>query len=450
MKKLTTIIYFNLILMLGSLIYAGDLFLISIENKANGEIKASINQGRSWVTLGKVIKQGKGVVKGFPASQWGKVGTVVAVSSYALHIKVSEDNIFSIISKEMQEIPPGFGGQLPGEAGILTDIKAGTLLFKDLAPPIGSKVYIKEGNMLNELTNLYSLKGGEEIFIIVEERELPQGIVIENKNGGNVYVIRGGRRFPFAKVEKPLWGIGRFDGTEFTGVGRINTVHPGAITVSTVPAEGGKFDNKLSGGFQIIPVENVLEDYLTTSPPYLIIAPLDGNLAGQYPLFDGTVGIWGFGSRGYKVEASWDGIKWEEFPVLRGKIDDLATYLDKTYKGKYKGDIRLVRIVFPQVELKEGIKEALKKRISEQARIVRGELEVEIRLKGEGAKIVDLKIDGKLRAIKNFPPFIFSIDTKGLKDGEHMIEVSAKDENGDVLASQSQKIYVDNEGIFKE
>ncbi len=451
MKKLKTIVSYTLFFIFSSSLYGGDLFWISLQNKTDGMIKASINDGKSWVNLGKVLKPGKGTVRGFPACQWGKQGTVVAVSSYAIHIKANEEDIFSILSKEMQTLPREFGGQEPGEAGILTDIKAGTLIFEDLAPLVGSKVYLREGNILKELPQSYTLQGNEEIFIVVEERELPKTVVIENKKDGNAYVItREGKRTPFGKVQKPITGIGRFDGTEFTGVSRINTVHPGAITISTVPAEGTKFDNKLSGGFQIIPAENALESYFHTAPPYLVIAPLRENLAGQYPLFDGTVGLWKFGGKGYRVEVSWDGMRWEEIPILRGKIDDLASYLDKNFKGKYKGCMNLVRIVFPQVSMREGIREALRKKINEEARIARGELEVEVRLKGEGAKIVDLKIDGKLKAVKNFPPFIFLVDIKGLADGEHIIEVSAKDENGDVLASQSQKIYVDNEGLFKE
>jgi hypothetical protein len=63
--------------------------------------------------------------------------------------------------------------------------------------------------------------------------------------------------------------------------------------------------------------------------------------------------------------------------------------------------------------------------------------------------MVELRIDGRLRGIKNFSPFVFSIDTSELMDGEHIIEVVAKDVNGDVLASQKERIYVDNEENFK-
>jgi len=450
MKRFGIIAAYILASIFSSSLFAKDLLWISLENRTNGAIKASVNQGKSWISLGKVIRPGKGVVEGFTACKWGREGTVVAVSSYAIHIKASENEVFSILSKEMETPPKEFGGQPPGSAGILTDIKAGTLIFRDLAPSPGSKVCLRKGDILKELPNPYILQGDEEIFLIVEERELPQGIVIENKVGGSAYVIREGKRVVFARVEKPLTGIGRFDGTEFTGVGRINTVHPGVITVSTVPAGADKLDSNLSGGFQILPLENASQGYFSTSPPYLIIAPLEGNLAGQYPLFDGTIGLGDFGGRGYRVEASWDGVKWEELPLLRGKIDDLASYLSKTFKGKYGGIMKLIGILCPQVDLEEGIREALREKISEEGRIVRGRLEVEVRLQGEGAKVVDLKIDGKLRAVKNFPPFVLSVDTSELTDGEHIIEVSARDENGEVLASQSRKIYVDNEGIFQE
>jgi hypothetical protein len=128
--------YLLLCFILSLPLFAGELFRISIQNKVNGEIKVSINEGRSWVVVGNVLRAGKGVEEnGFTACKFGKLGTVVAVSSYAIHIKIGEPrSIFSILAKEMEEVPKGFGGQIPGQAGILTDIKAGTSIFKDLSP----------------------------------------------------------------------------------------------------------------------------------------------------------------------------------------------------------------------------------------------------------------------------------------------------------------------------
>ncbi|MBC7328675.1 hypothetical protein H5T87_11290 [bacterium] len=450
MKQLKKLSFLLLIFLMVLPLFPSDLYWISLENKQDGMIKVSLNQGLSWVTIGKVLKPGHGSVKGFLASKWGKRGTVVAASSYAIHIKVSESEVISILSKEMESLPKDFGGQQPGDAGILTDIRAGTLLFKDLAPLVGSKVCLRESSALKELPDSFSLQGGEELYIIVEPREFPQGIVIENKMGGNVYLIKEGKRQVVGKVEKPLTGIGRFDGTEFTGIGRINTVHPGAITVSTVPAGAKSFDINLSGGFQIVPIENAKEGYFASSPPYLIVSPLEGEIAGSYPLFDGTIGLWDFGGNGFRVEVSWNGNEWEEIPLLKGKIDDLASYLNKSTKGKYRTAFSYIGIIFPRIDITKAIKEVLKGKIMEEMRIVRGKLDIEVRLEGEGAKIVDLKIDGKLRAVKNYYPFVFTIDLSDLSEGEHIVEVSAKDENGDVLASKKQKIYVDNQGLFKD
>ncbi|MGC9003225.1 MAG: hypothetical protein ACP5KZ_00765 [bacterium] len=438
---------FLLIFLISLNLFAGELFRLSIQNKVNGEVKISINEGKSWVVLGKVIREGKGVVEGFPASKFGKQGTVVATSSYAIHIKAGEPNsLFSILAEEMREIPKGFGGHIPKESGILTDIKAGTSIFKDLSPTIDSKVFLSNGVGLLELPNDYRLQGGEEIIIVVEERNLPREIVIENERGGKVYLLDGGRREVVARVEKPLSGIGRFDGTEFTGVGRINTVHPGAITVSTVPEEGDNFNYNLSGGFQIVPLYKEAPSYILNSPPYIVVSASPKSA----PLFDGTIGLWDFAGQGFKVEASWDGKKWETLPVLKGKIDEISFYLERTFKGKYKGNIRLLKISFPQGDLHLKIREALKRLILQKEKVVRGKLEIEVRIKGEGAQIVELRIDGNLRGIKNFPPFLFSIDTKELEDGEHTIEVLARDSNGETIASQKENIYVDNEGNLKD
>jgi len=427
--------------------FAGELFRISIQNKVNGEIKVSINEGRSWVVLGNVLRAGKGVEEnGFTACKFGKLGTVVAVSSYAIHIKIGEPHsIFSILAKEMERIPKGFGGQIPGQAGILTDIKAGTSIFKDLSPTLGSKVFLKMDDKLYELPPSYTLEEGEELVIIVEERDMPREIIFENKEGGNVYLFKEGKREVIAQVRKALMGIGRFDGTEFTGIGKLNTVHPGAITVSTVQGGANKFDFTLSGGFQIVPFYEELPSYIPTSPSYIIVS----SSPGSHPLFDGTIGIWDWRGQGFKVEVSWDGMKWEEIPNLKGKIDDISSYLSKQSKGKYKNVMKYIKISFPQGDLKSKIKEVMREIITKRDKIVRGKLDIEIRIRGEGASIVELRIDGRLRGIKNFAPFVFSIDTTGLVDGEHIIEVVAKDINGDVLASQKEMLYVDNEENFK-
>ncbi|MBC7329289.1 Ig-like domain-containing protein [bacterium] len=429
-------------------LFAGELFRVSIQNIDNGEIKVSIDEGKSWVIVGSVLRAGKGVEEnGFTACKFGKLGTVVAVSSYAIHIKIGEPrSIFSILAKEMEEIPNGFGGQITGQAGILTDIKAGTSIFKDLSPTVSSKVFLNRDDKLYELPPSYKIGEGEEFVILVEEKELPRWIVFENKEGGNVYLFKEGRREVIAQVRKAITGIGRFDGTEFTGIGKLNTVHPGALTVSTVPGGASKFDYTLSGGFQIVPLYEELPSYVSTSPPYLIVS----SSPGSYPLFDGAIGLWDWKGQGFKVDVSGDGMKWEEIPNLKGKIDDISSYLSKQSKEKNKNDvIKLIRISFPQGDLKFKIKEVLRGIITMRDKIVRGKLDIDVRIKGEGASIVELRIDGRLRGIKNFPPFVFSIDTSELMDGEHIIEVIAKDINGDILASQKEVIYVDNEENFK-
>ena len=40
-----------------------------------------------------------------------------------------------------------------------------------------------------------------------------------------------------ATVARPVKGVGRYDGTSFTGVGAVNTNHAGVITISTAPIQ---------------------------------------------------------------------------------------------------------------------------------------------------------------------------------------------------------------------
>ncbi len=445
---------FVVVFTLLSLLRGEELFRLSIENREGENVSISINEGRTWIVLGKVLKPGKGRVGGFPASQWGRSGSVVASASHAIHIKIDNSNpphIFSILPREFASTYPGFGGQPISGAGIVTDIPAGSLIFRDFAPSVGSHVLLAKEEGLLPLPEDFSLQGGEKIIIVVERKECPSEIVIENKKGGKAEAIINNQRITFGRVEKPFTGIGRFDATEFSGIGRINTVHPGAVTISTVPKGASQPNPALSGGFQIVPQSHAFQGYLASSPPYLVIAPVGkAELEGQFPLFDGTLNLWDFGGRGFRVQMKLDKGGWMDFPTLRGKIDNLSpTFLSSLLHRKCSEGITAIRIVCPKEDPKNLIREALGKIVSQRCRIVRGELSIDVRIEGEGASMVTLLIDGNFRGLKNFPPFSFVVDTTTLEDGEHLIELSAKDENGNTLASQSIKIFVDNQKVFE-
>ena len=57
---------------------------------------------------------------------------------------------------------------------------------------------------------------------------------------------------------------------------------------------------------------------------------------------------------------------------------------------------------------------------------------------------IRLSVDGAIKALKNFAPFVITWDTTRLADGEYYIEVDAMDSSGAVLASTPRRVFVLN------
>jgi len=51
-------------------------------------------------------------------------------------------------------------------------------------------------------------------------------------------------------------------------------------------------------------------------------------------------------------------------------------------------------------------------------------------------------VEGQVRAISNWPPFAFHLDTRGLSPGKHRLSVRAEDSSGNILASQEINITI--------
>src|SRR5690606_9535393 len=111
----------------------------------------------------------------------------------------------------------------------------------------------------------YKPEAGDVLLISVAfPPNAPRSLVFENRKGGAVTAAHGdGSEARIGTVTQPVRGVGRFDGTSYTGVGSLNTNHPGVITVSTAPAvrtdkeEGAPPERR--GGFMISPSTHVAD-----------------------------------------------------------------------------------------------------------------------------------------------------------------------------------------------
>lgn len=241
-------------------------FSIFVENKKDGMVK--VEEGGKVIDCGRVLSPAYSFNKSpFTASRWGRENTVVATAVNAIHI-LGKDGLLSLLPKD------AFSSGARSDSSILTDIPPqGSIFGGGYSPFVGSEVSFKLTNGIPEALEIR----------VVKEKDGLSEILFENWVGGRVLVSYiSGRERIIGKVLKPVHGIGRFLGSEYTGVGRIRANHPGVICVST-SALGG------IGGFQIIPYRHSLSPEMVKLAWGLtqwMVVDLD---PGSYPLFFGAL-----------------------------------------------------------------------------------------------------------------------------------------------------------------
>jgi hypothetical protein len=192
-------------------------------------------------------------------------------------------------------------------------------------------------------------------------------MIFENRFGGLIYL-----KYYYLEINpkiigqvlKPVYGIGRFTGSQYTAKGRLRANHSGVICISTSPY--GKI-----GGFQIIPANHAMSPEMTnaiTKTQWMVIAPInadDPSLEGVAPFFssylcprynkdDISKEDWEqkFRERVY-VEAKYKGEKaWKPLPTysleLEKKLPEEAYTVLK--------DITHIKILFPLYDKRLSLK----------------------------------------------------------------------------------------------
>ncbi len=306
-----------------------EIFRLEIPATVGGVVRAVRPDGMVW-ELGRVTRvPTSSKSPGFTASAWAESETVVATAVNAIHITIDVENghgrILSILPSET--IAPAAGAS----AAFVVDCPAGRGIFGGWAPIVGSRVRVRRADgTYRDLTKGDLPAQGEVLVIwVTEDPDAPYMFDIENRAGGEVRAYRKGKSSVIARVEHPVSGSGRFDGTMFQRRSALRGNHCGVICIST-----SNFGD--IGGFQIIPYEHAFSTEMrdvVNRTQWLIVRSVDGEkMTARAPLFRGTftpgaqVGekLWDFWStygRRSLVLCRVDGGEWKRLDAVAGKDD---------------------------------------------------------------------------------------------------------------------------------
>lgn len=307
-----------------------EAYRLRLENRVGGLVEASEDGGRTWRSLGRVVWPAMATAVGFTASRWGRAGTVVATGANAVHVKVKDTwegrgLVFSIWPRETRWAPHG----------ILTDIPGGRGIFGGrFSAFVGNPVLVEGATGLTSVAGWTPVVGARLVVVVQRPARMPIELEFENRFGGLVRArFANGLEELVAVVLRPVAGVGRFEGTQYVGIGRVRANHPGVIDVSTSPV--GQV-----GGFQIIPRDHAHSPELVGAvlgTQWMVVGPLnplDPSPQGTTPLFSSFIAPrydpedlsdeeWQRRmSERYLVMCRVDGGPWQLFPPLVGRRDD--------------------------------------------------------------------------------------------------------------------------------
>ena len=445
---------------------------IRVHNEVNGLVQVSLDGGRKWSTVGRVRSPANARIPGFAAASYVPHGTVAATAVHGIRVKTGQyalgvgkaqsAMLFSIEPLEFSRIPKGYGGHLPRSSGIYTDIFAGHSIFRNQSPYVGDSVFVERDHSLQPVPEDYTPVEGETFVIVVTRPDKPTTeIDFENRPQGKVTALYAdGTSAVIASVDRPVKGVGRYDGTTFTGVGAINTNHGGVLTISTAPTclpmtiEGGPQETR--GGFMVQPYFHAAEQG-EQSPQVMVVGPKDSKtprMEGTAPLFLGNINLtryWGDPAHSFRAQIRIDDGAWEDAPQIVGKVDDAfgPSYLRSYFaaKGtprKITQGVTAIRLLFPKfdaavmardlcVEAADYAKRA------KDAVAVKGTISLKPSSTNRGNGVVSFYVDGSMEYMASTDRVQWAWDTKTVSNGLHEVEIET--EGG---ASEKRVVLVRN------
>ncbi|MDD3925798.1 MAG: hypothetical protein PHT33_03975 [bacterium] len=361
---------------------AGEIYRIRVVNQKGGPVEVSSDGGEKWVRAGSVIHPATTNNRNsFSAGRWAAGGCVAGVATHSIHIKVGHlpataggmerAMLISLVPGEFRDMSTGVMVRRASSSCIVTDIAAGSSIFRSFAPFVGNRVFLEVGGAPAPIPDNYLPVSGDVLLMIVEApARYPREIVFENKAGGAITsVYDDGSSEEVARVVRPVSGIGRFEGTSWAGPGRVTSNHPGVITVSTAPFsrqtlladELSDFAVESRGGFQIVPWDHARDSRLDGSQ-WMTVAPLnedDPPIGGRYPLFSYFISL------SYEpqnpelsseVQVRLDGGPWEGVPQIIGRVDNAfepsclnAYYASRGRPRHISSGVTHIRILLPHL-----------------------------------------------------------------------------------------------------
>jgi hypothetical protein len=274
-----------------------EIARLRLQNIKNGVIEGSRDEGKTWTPIGHILQA---VVKvnrrGYNASKYGPVGTVVATAVNAIHLKAGnnfEENrgvIWSLApAAESEAGRNSMQSEISPESAAYTDIPGGSGIFGGpFTPFVGNPISLDNGrsNTLTPIPDNYIPKVGDSWVIQIKRPiHYPREIIFENRFGGLITIqYRGEEPKVIGQVLRPVVGVGRFVGSFFSEVGRLRANHNGVIDISTSPRGA-------VGSFQIVPANHAMSaetHYIREQTQWMVVGPvsaLDPSPEGVAPLF---------------------------------------------------------------------------------------------------------------------------------------------------------------------
>lgn len=468
-----------------------EIYRIRVRNKAGGLVQVSMDGGKSYCTVGRVRRAANSRILGFTAASYTPDGAVAATAVHGIRIKTGQfangyvekaqmPLMFSIVPLQFAQIPRGYGGLRPRSSGIETDIYAGHSIFRNESPFVGNPVFLEKNHDLEPLPEDYTPQGGEVFVIEVDAPDdAPREIDFENKAHGDVVAkYAGGKSEVLAEVERPVEGVGRYDGTTFTGVGAVNTNHGGVLTISTAPVcppstiEGGARETR--GGFMIQPFYHDWKGG-DASPQVMVIGPRDKtrpHMEGKPPIFYGCIDLRRFvGSprHSFRAQVRIDNGAWESVPRIIGKVDDAFTapYLQKYFAaiGRprcVKEGVTAIRLLFPKYDARLTAKDLARQTNDYTARALAAGVHprsgiITLALsraiirrnnlssaQDRAYRMASFYVDGNKAYESNEYPYQFRWDSRSVGNGFHEVEIDITDGSDHPTVTQTYNVLVEN------